>query len=151
MGTKTDTTTTMLKLIPLSRIWCSSRGPSKKREVFMALKLPHSSILHQSTTLKKASYKAKETLPMLMNSSRQVSSPNSPQNQLRLFLISLLRIATSLSPSSLDQILAPIHSKHMNWQKTLTLFWTTSLLQRLLCCRPTPTVVNNRTSDNDFF
>ena len=88
----------------------------------MALKLPHSSIHHQSTTLKKASHMAKETLTKLMNSSRQVSSPNFPQNQLRLFLISLLRIATSLSPSSQDQALAPIHSKPMKWQKTLTLF-----------------------------
>ena len=88
----------------------------------MALKLHHSSIQLQSTTLKKARHKDKETLLKFMNSIRQVPSPNSPQNQLHLFLISLLRIATSLSPSSLDQVLAPIHFKPMNWQKTLTLF-----------------------------
>ena len=121
MGTKMGKITTMLKLIPLSRI-CSSIGPSKKKEVFMALIMPHSSIQHQSTTLQQANHKVKGTSLKLMNSRIQILNLNSLQNQLRLFLISPLRIAPSPSPSSLDQALALIHSKLMNWQKTLILF-----------------------------
>ena len=104
MGTKTDKTTNICRQTLLSTRWHNSSGPSKKRQVFMALSIAHSSIQHQSTLLMRANSKSKEISLKVMTSNRQTSSLNFRWNQLHLFLKLLLRILISLSPSSLERV-----------------------------------------------
>ena len=105
MGTKTDKTTNICRQTLLNTRWHSnSSGPSKKRQVFTALNIPHSSIQHQSTLLMIANSKIKEISLKVMTSSRQISSLNFQWNQLHLFLSPLLRILISPSPSSLERV-----------------------------------------------
>ena len=154
MGAKTDKTTNICRQTLLNTRWHSnSSGPSKKRQVFTALNIPHSSIQHQSTLLMIDNSKIKEISLKVMASSRQISSPNFQWNQLHLFLSPLLRVLISPSPSSLERVWTRTRFKLTNRQKTLTLFSTiNSLSQQLTSCRPILKVVNNRANDiSDFW
>ena len=104
MGTKTDKTTKICRQTLLSTRWHNSSGPSKKRQVFTALSIAHSTIQHQSTLLMRANFKTKEISLKVMTSNKQTSSLNFRWNQLHLFLSLLLRILISLSPSSLERV-----------------------------------------------
>ena len=87
---------------------CSSSGPSRKVQVYMALRMLHTSTWHQSTILERISSKTRQALVTVKSGSQRHSSPNSRLNLPHSFLSHPLRTAASRRLSSQGRAAWPL-------------------------------------------